>query len=84
MKVSRVEVGGDVYREKDENGTWYVAVEPLTGAQAQGETLEEALERIKEEVVKMSSAWCESELREAVDARLVEVEVPEGATGEGE
>ncbi len=74
----RVRVGVVVYREVDEDGKeWFVAVEPLTGAQAQGESLEEALERVRGEVVRMQEAWCESELREAVDARLVEVELPE-------
>jgi hypothetical protein len=73
--VPKVKVGVVIYKEKDESGEYYIAVEPLTGAQVQGETPEEALEKIKEEVKKMSSAWCESELREAVDARLVEVEV---------
>jgi len=32
---------------------------------------------VKEEVVRMSEAWCESEVREAVDAKIVEVELPE-------
>ncbi len=82
--MPRVKVGVVVYREKDETGTWYIAVEPMTGAQAQGETIEEALKKVQEEVVKMSSAWCESEMKEAVDARLIEVEVPEEAGAEGE
>ena len=75
--MAKVKVGVVVYKEKDESGEYYVAVEPLTGAQVQADTVEEAIEKIKEEVKKMSSAWCESELREAVDARLVEVEVEE-------
>ncbi len=82
--MPRVKVGVVVYREKDETGTWYIAVEPMTGAQAQGETIEEALKKVQEEVVKMSSAWCESEMKEAVDARLIEVEVPEEPGAEGE
>ncbi len=78
-----MKVGVVVYKEKDESGTWYIAVEPLSGAQAQGESIEEALKKVQEEIVKMSSAWCESELKEAVDARLIEIEVPEEG-GEGE
>ena len=77
--MPRVKLGVVIYREKDEIGTWYIAVEPLSGAQAQGETIEEAIERLREEVRKMSSAWCESEIREAVDARLIEVDLPEGS-----
>ncbi|ALL00958.1 hypothetical protein Pyrde_0910 [Pyrodictium delaneyi] len=74
----RVKVGIVVYKEVEEDGTtWYVAVEPMSGAQAQGESLEEAIEKVKEEVVRMSEAWCESEVREAVDAKIVEVELPE-------
>ncbi len=74
----RVRLGAVIYRETEEDGTtWYIAVEPMSGAQAQGETLEEAIERLKEEVAKMSDAWCESEIREAIDARLIEVELPE-------
>lgn len=69
-----------VYEERDETGTWYIAVEPMSGAQAQGESIEEAIEKLKEEVVKMFSAWCESELRDAIDVKLVEIEVP--TTGE--
>jgi hypothetical protein len=40
-------------------------------------SLEEAVERIKEEIAKISDAWCESELKEAVDARLIDAELPE-------
>ena len=75
--MAKVKVGIVVYKEKSDGEEYYVAVEPLSGAQAQGDTLEEAIEKVKEEVVKMSSAWCESELREAVDARIVEVDMPE-------
>ncbi|HID41121.1 MAG TPA: hypothetical protein EYP33_03080 [Pyrodictium sp.] len=76
--VRRVKVGIVVYKEVEEDGTaWYLAVEPMSGAQAQGESLEEAIEKVKEEVVRMSEAWCESEVREAVDAKIVEVELPE-------
>ena len=81
--MPRVKLGVVIYREKDETGTWYIAVEPMSGAQVQAESIEEAIEKLKEEVRKMSSAWCESEIREAIDARLVEVELPE-AGGEGE
>ncbi len=77
--MPKVKVGVVIYKEKDESGEYYIAVEPMTGAQVQGDTVEEVLEKIKEEVKKMSSAWCESEMREAIDARLVEVEVEEGA-----
>ena len=74
----RLRIGVIVYREKDEEGKdWFIAVEPLSGAQAQGETIEEALQRIGEEVAKMQDAWCESELREAVEAKLLEVELPD-------
>ena len=71
-----VRVGVVVYRDVEEDGSvWYVAVEPMTGAQAQGGSIEEALSRVGEEVSKMLASWCESELKEAVDARIVEVEV---------
>ena len=74
----RIRVGVVVYREVDEDGTtWYVAVEPTSGAQAQGRSIEEAVERVREEIGRMADAWCESELREAVDARIVEAEVPD-------
>jgi len=74
----RAKVGVVVYKDVEEDGTvWYVAIEPVSGAQAQGQSIEEALERIKEEIVRISEAWCESELKEAVDARLVEIEIPE-------
>ncbi len=82
--MARVKVGVVIYKEQDETGTWYIAVEPMSGAQAQGQSVEEALKKVQEEIVKMGSAWCESELREAVDARLIEVEVPEEGGGEGE
>ena len=75
--MTKVKVGVVVYKEQDESGVYYLAVEPLTGAQAQGESVEEAIEKVKEEIVKMGSAWCESELKEAVRAEIVEVEVPE-------
>jgi len=74
----KLRVGIVVYRDVDEDGTtWYIAVEPMSGAQAQAESLEKAVEKVKEEIVKMGDAWCESELKEAVDARLVEIELPE-------
>ncbi|NPA85438.1 MAG: hypothetical protein GXO07_05500 [Crenarchaeota archaeon] len=73
--MAKVKVGVVVYKEKDESGEYYIAVEPLSGAQVQADTPEEAVEKVKEEIKKMGSAWCESELKEAVDARLVEVEV---------
>ncbi len=75
--MAKMKVGVVVYKEQMDGDEFYVAVEPLSGAQAQGDTVEEALEKVKEEIAKMSSAWCESELREAVDARIIEVEVPE-------
>ncbi|ALU11443.1 hypothetical protein EYM_01095 [Ignicoccus islandicus DSM 13165] len=75
--MAKVKVGVVVYKESDEEGTYYLAVEPLSGAQAQGESVEEAIRKVKEEIVKMGSAWCESELKEAVDARVIEVELPE-------
>ncbi len=75
--MAKMKVGVVVYKEKMDGDEFYVAVEPLSGAQAQGDTVEEALEKVKEEIAKMSSAWCESELREAVDARIIEVDVPE-------
>ncbi len=75
--MAKVKVGVVVYKESDEGGTYYLAVEPLTGAQAQGESVEEAIEKVKEEIAKMGSAWCESELKEAVETRIVEVDVPE-------
>jgi len=79
MAGRTVKVGVIVYREVDEDGsTWYVAVEPMSGAQAQGESLEEAIERVKEEIVRISEAWCEAEVKEAVDARLLTVELPGG------
>lgn len=74
----KMKVGIIIYKDVEEDGsTWYVAVEPMSGAQAQGETLEEAIERVKEEIIRISEAWCESEMKEAVDARLIEVEIPE-------
>ena len=79
--MAKVKLGVIIYKEKDEEGEYYIAVEPLSGAQVQADTIEEALEKIKEEVKKMSSAWCESELREAVDARMIEVDLEE-ATAE--
>ncbi len=79
--MPRVKLGVVIYKEQDDTGTWYIAVEPMSGAQVQAESIEEAIEKLKEEVRKMSSAWCESEIREAVDARLVEVELPEGSVG---
>ena len=75
--MAKVKLGVVVYKEQDESGTYYLAVEPLSGAQVQADSVEEAIEKVKEEIVKMGSAWCESELKEAVDARLVEVELPE-------
>jgi predicted RNase H-like HicB family nuclease len=76
--MPKVKVGVVVYKEKDEEGNeYYLAIEPLSGAQAQGDTVEEAMEKVKEEVVKMADAWCESELKEAVKAEIVEVEMPE-------
>ncbi len=79
----KTRIGIIIYRETDEEGnTWYLAIEPLSGAQAQGETLEEAINRIKEEVNKMLSSWCESELKEAIDAKIIEIEIPEEPTEE--
>jgi len=75
--AKKLRVGIVIYKEVEDGATWYIAVEPMSGAQAQAESLEEAIERVKEEIVKMGDAWCESELREAVDARLVEIELPE-------
>jgi predicted RNase H-like HicB family nuclease len=76
--AKKVKVGVVLYKDVEEDGTtWYIAVEPMSGAQVQAETPEEAIERIKEEIVKMGDAWCESELREAIDARIVEIELPE-------
>ena len=75
--MKRVKVGVVVYKEESDGETWYIAVEPLSGAQAQGQSVEEAIEKVKEEIKKMGDAWCESELREAVDAKLIDVEVPE-------
>ncbi|ABU82295.1 type II toxin-antitoxin system HicB family antitoxin [Ignicoccus hospitalis] len=77
--MAKVKVGVVIYKEKDESGEYYIAVEPLSGAQVQGDSVEEVLEKIKDEIKKMSSAWCESELREAVDARLIELELEEAA-----
>ena len=75
----KVRLGIIVYKEVDEDGTvWYVAEEPQSGARAQGESVEEAVQRVLEEIPKMLASWCESEIREAVDARLVEVDVEEG------
>ncbi|UXD21169.1 hypothetical protein IPA_00815 [Ignicoccus pacificus DSM 13166] len=75
--MAKMRLGIVIYKEQDESGTYYLAIEPLSGAQVQGDTIEEAVEKIKEEIVKMGSAWCESELKEAVDARIIEVELPE-------
>lgn len=82
MEESRrpVRVGLVIYRDIEEDGSvWYVAVEPMTGAQAQGVTIEEAISRVKEEVSKMLASWCESELREAIEARIIEVEIASSA-----
>jgi len=74
----KVKVGIVIYKEVDEDGaTWYIAVEPTSGAQAQGQSIEEAVERVKEEIARMADAWCESEVREAVDARIIEAELPD-------
>ncbi|BEP17888.1 hypothetical protein PYJP_12400 [Pyrofollis japonicus] len=73
----KVRLGAVIYKEQEDGTTWYIAVEPLSGAQAQGETLEEALERLREEVVRMQDAWCEAEIREAIDAKIIEVELPD-------
>ena len=73
----KIKAGIVVYKEKYDDENWYVAIEPATGAQAQGKTVQEAIEKIKEEIVKMSDAWCESEEREAVDAKLIEITLPE-------
>ncbi len=76
----RVRLGIIVYKEVDEDGSvWYVAEEPQSGARAQGESVEEAVRRVIEEIPKMLASWCESEVREAVDARLVEVDVEDSA-----
>ncbi len=75
--MKKVKVGVVIYKEETDGESWYIAVEPLSGAQAQGQSPEEAVERVKEEIKKMGDAWCESEIREAIDAKLVEVEVPE-------
>ena len=75
--MAKVKVGVVVYKEQDESGTYYLAVEPLSGAQAQGDSVEEAIEKVKEEIAKMGSAWCESEFKEAVEAKVLEVEIPE-------
>lgn len=75
----KVRLGIIVYKEVDEDGTtWFVAEEPQSGARAQAENLEEAVKRVTEEIPKMLASWCESEIREAVDARIVEVDVEEG------
>ncbi len=73
----KIRVGVVIYKEEYDGETWYVAVEPSSGAQVQGQSIEEALEKIRDEIVKMSSAWCEGEEREAVDARILEVELPD-------
>ncbi len=74
----KVKLGIIVYKEVDEDGTvWYVAEEPQSGARAQGESVEEAVRRVIEDIPKMLASWCESEVREAVDARIVEVDVEE-------
>lgn len=74
----KVKVGVIIYKDVEEDGSvWYVAVEPMSGAQAQGETPEEVIERIKEEIIRISEAWCESEMKEAVDARIIEIEMPD-------
>ncbi len=75
--MKKIKVGVVIYKEESDGEVWYIAVEPLSGAQAQGQSVEEAIQRLKEEIKKMGDAWCESEVREAVDAKLVEVEVPE-------
>ncbi len=78
----KIKLGIIVYKEVDEDGTvWYVAEEPQSGARAQGESIEEAVRRVVEDIPKMLASWCESEVREAVDARIVEVDV-EGAPEE--
>ncbi len=74
----KVKLGVVIYREIDEEGnTWYVAVEPMSGAQVQGESREEVLARIRDEINRMLASWCESELKEAVDTALIEVEIPD-------
>lgn len=76
--MAKARLGIIIYKEVDEDGTtWYVAMEPMSGAQAQGQSIDEAMARIKEEINRMLSSWCESELKEAVDARIIEVEIPE-------
>ncbi len=72
----KVRLGIIVYKEVGEDGTvWYVAEEPQSGARAQAEDIEGAVKKVLEEIPKMLASWCESEVREAVDARLVEVDV---------
>ncbi len=74
----KIRLGVILYKEVDEEGnTWYIALEPMSGAQVQGTSREEVINRIKDEISKMLGSWCESELKEAVDAFLVEVELPE-------
>ncbi len=73
----KIKAGIVVYKERYDDEDWYVAIEPATGAQAQGKTIEEAIEKIREEIIKMSDAWCESEEKEAVDAKLIEIVLPE-------
>ncbi len=80
--VRKVRLGIIVYKEVDEDGSvWYVAEEPKSGARAQGESIEEAVKKVLEEIPRMLASWCESEVREAVDVRLIEVDV-EGTEGE--
>lgn len=54
---------------------WFVTEEPQSGARAQAEDIEDAVKKVLEEIPKMLTSWCESEVRETVDARLVEVDV---------
>ncbi len=75
--VRRVKVGVVIYGENYDGETWYVVVEPSSGVQVQAQSIDEALEKIREEIAKMNSAWCEGEEREAVDARVIEVELPD-------
>ena len=75
--VKKIKVGVVIYKEESDGETWYIAVEPLSGVQAQGKSVDEAIERVREEIKKIGDAWCESEVREAIDAKLIGVEAPQ-------
>ena len=44
--MAKMKLGVVIYKEQDESGTYYLAIEPLSGAQVQADSIEEAVEKI--------------------------------------